>query len=109
MLGVTVYNVLYCIGCKNIVAHTSNAGAHVQCTCHNTSYTLQDSVCGIDEEGLVFTGSSGSPSEYVLTPPFSFGSNSQSEVCSAPCLCGPGGYSDDFDSASYRYVHKNSC
>ncbi|XP_065903815.1 reelin-like [Dysidea avara] len=69
-----------------------------------SSGTIEDSVCGIDEEGLVFTGSSGSPSEYVLTPPFSFGSNSQSEVCSAPCLCGPGGYSDDFDSASYSYL-----
>ena len=71
-------------------------------TCHDTPYTLQANVCGVDDERLVFTGSSGSPSEYVLTPPFWFGSNSQSELCSAPCLCGPGGYSDDFDSASYR-------
>jgi len=70
-------------------------------TYHDTPYTLQANVCGVDDEGLVSIGSSG-PSEYVLTPPFSFGSNSQSEVCSAPCLCGPGGYSDDFDSASYR-------
>ncbi|XP_065903817.1 reelin-like [Dysidea avara] len=64
--------------------------------------SIQDNVCSINDKQLLFTGSSGSPSEYVLTPPFSFGSNSQSEVCSAPCLCGPGGYSDDFDSASYR-------
>jgi len=60
-------------------------------------------MCNVSEKRLVFTGSSGSPLEYVLTPPFSFESNNQSKVCSAPCLCGSGGYSDDFDSASYRY------
>ena len=66
-------------------------------------------MCGVDDDGLVFTGSSGSPSEYVLTRPFSFGANSQSEVCTAPCLCGPGGYSDDFDTGSYRYMQCNTC
>ena len=65
-------------------------------------------MCGVDDNGLVFAGSSGSPSEYVLTQPFSFGANSQSVVCTT-CLCGPGGYRDDFDSGSYRYVLCNTC
>ena len=69
---------------------------------------LQGNVCGIEDERLTFTGSNRSPSEYLLTQPFSFGSNSQSEVCTAPCLCGAGGYTDDFDSGSYRYESSNS-
>ena len=60
----------------------------------------------ISEKGFSFAGSSRLPLEYVLTQPFSFG---QSEVCTAPCLCGPGGYSDDFDSASNRYRYTCRC
>ena len=63
----------------------------------------------ISEKGFSFAGSSRLPLGYVLTQPFSFGANSQSEVCTAPCLCGPGGYSDDFDSASYRYRYTCRC
>ena len=59
---------------------------------------LQDNVCGIDDERLTFTGSNPSLEEYILTPPFQFQSNIESEQCLAPCL---GGYSDDFDS---RYI-----
>ena len=64
---------------------------------------MQTGVCNIEDERLLFTGSDQSPPEYVVTQPFSFSPNGLSEACSAPCLCGPGGYSDNFDTGSYRY------
>ncbi|XP_065917652.1 reelin-like [Dysidea avara] len=61
---------------------------------------IEDNVCGIDDERLTFTGSNPSLEEYILTPPFQFQSNIESEQCLAPCL---GGYSDDFDSSNHLW------
>ena len=66
---------------------------------------IQTDVCNVDDEQLVFAGGDQPLPEYVLTQPFSFSSNSLVQACTAPCLCGPGGYSDNFDSGSYRYIN----
>lgn len=61
-------------------------------------------MCGVDDEQLVFTGGDQTPPEYILTPPFSFNPNGLAEACTAPCLCGAGGYGDNFNTGSYRYM-----